>query len=306
VIEPEELAPRIAALRQALPQDGIRLACLFGSLAEGRPGRDVDLAVLFSDYRFERYIEILELARRILRVGSVDVTVLNQANAPLKLRALLEGRLLFAETATAHAEAVAEALFEYDDFRWFMAEYRRHLARRCQEGLSVADRRVDRERMEGHLSALDEAVAQLKRLQGRFASFEGFRSDVDTRELCVHYLRIALESVLDICRHFLAVVGVSLAELDTANLIELAGEKGLLEAAFAHRIRPPARGLPPGLEALWAGGWPGGGMAGMRNAIVHVYWRLDYQAIYRAVTEGLVDFDEFARQVREYLAKVEG
>jgi uncharacterized protein YutE (UPF0331/DUF86 family) len=134
--------------------------------------------------------------------------------------------------------------------------------------------------MERHLSVLDEAVAQLKRLQGRFTSFEEFRSDVDTRELCVHYLRIALESVLDICRHFLAVVGVSLVELDTTNLIELAGEKGLLEAAFAHRIR---------------------GMAGMRNAIVHVYWRLDYQAIYQAVTEGLQDLDEFARQVRAYL-----
>lgn len=141
-------------------------------------------------------------------------------------------------------------------------------------------KRVDPERVAGYLSALDEAVAHLQRLQGRFTSFEEFRSEVDTRELCVHYLRIALESVLDICRHFLAVVGVSLAEPDTTNLIELAGEKGLLGPAFARRIR---------------------GMAGMRNAIVRVYWRLDYQAIYQAVTEQLADFDEFARQVRIYL-----
>ena len=83
-------------------------------------------------------------------------------------------------------------------------------------------------RVETLLSTLDEAMGQLRRLGGRFASFEEFKADVDTRELCVHYLRIALESVLDVCRHFLAVVGVSLAELDTTNLIELAGEKGLL------------------------------------------------------------------------------
>jgi uncharacterized protein YutE (UPF0331/DUF86 family) len=139
---------------------------------------------------------------------------------------------------------------------------------------------VNRERVESYLSALDEAVMQLRRLGERFTSFEKFHLDVDTRELCVHYLRIALESVLDMCRHFLAVVGVSLAELDTTNLIELAGEKGLLEPAFAQRVR---------------------GMAGMRNAIVHVYWRLDYQAVYQAVTGGLADFDEFARQVRAYL-----
>jgi len=146
----------------------------------------------------------------------------------------------------------------------------------------VADRKMDWKRVEGYLSALDEAMAQLGRLQERFSSFEEFQSDVDTRELCIHYLRIALESVLDICRHFLAVVGISLSELDTTNLIELSGEKGLLDPTFARRIR---------------------GMAGMRNAIVHVYWRLDYQAIYRAVTEQLTDFDEFARQVRDYSDK---
>jgi predicted nucleotidyltransferase len=55
-IELEDLATRIAALGQALRQDGIRLVCLFGSLAEGRAGRDIDLAVLFSDYHFGRYI----------------------------------------------------------------------------------------------------------------------------------------------------------------------------------------------------------------------------------------------------------
>jgi len=280
VIEPQEIAPRIAALGQVLQRDGVRLVCLFGSLAGGWPGRDVDLAVLFSSYRFDRYVEVLELARRILRVDSVDVTVLNLASAPIQLRALLEGRVVYAEDETVWSEAVAEALFDYEDYRRFMAEYRPMLEERCEEGLSMAARKVDRERTEAYLSVLDEAVGHLQRLSGRFDSFETFQADVDTRELCVHYLRIALESVLDICRHFLATVGLSLAELDTTNLIELAGEKGLLDPAFAHKIR---------------------GMAGMRNAIVHVYWRLDYEAIHHAVTEGLRDLDEFARQVRTYL-----
>ena len=81
-----------------------------------------------------------------------------------------------------------------------------------------------------------------------------------------------------------AVVGVSLAELDTTNLIQLIGDKGLLEPTFARRIR---------------------GMARMRNAILHTYLRLDYEAIHRAVTEQLDDFDEFARQVRACLRRGE-
>jgi len=268
------------ALGQALREDGVRLLCLFGSLAAGRPGRDVDLAVLFRDYQFDHYIAILELARRVLGVGPIDVIVLNRASAPIRLQALLEGQVIYAEDETTWDKAVVEALFDYEDYQRFMMEYRPILENRCGEGLSVAPRRVNRERMESYLSTLDEAVGHLRRLGERFDSFTAFQADVDTRELCVHYLRIALESVLDICRHFLAVKGVSLSELDTTNLIELAGEKGLLEASFARRIR---------------------GMAGMRNAIVHVYWRLDYEAIYRAVTEGLRDLDEFARQVRAYI-----
>lgn len=76
------------------------------------------------------------------------------------------------------------------------------------------------------------------------------------------------------------MLGVSLTELDTTNLIELAGAKGLIEPAFARRIR---------------------GMTGMRNAIVHVYWQLDYEAIYRAITEQSANIDAFARQVRRYV-----
>lgn len=262
-------------------QDGIRLATLFGSTARGdETPRDVDVAVLFDSYSFDRYLALQEALCQALGTQQVDLVVLNRANAALQLNALLEGALLYARNPDEVGEFVTQALFDYDDYRRFKAEYERQFRERCQEGLSMAERRLSRERVQALLSTLDEAVGQLQRLRARFATFEEFHADVDTRELCVHYLRIALEAVLDVCRHFLAVVGVSLTELDTTNLIVLAGEKGLLEPGFARRIR---------------------GMAGMRNAIVHIYWQLDYQAIYRAVTDELVDFDEFARQVQGYL-----
>ncbi len=275
-----EIQPRLETLKTDLAKRDIRVACLFGSILTQPLARDVDLAVWFRDYTFEKYLETWEAACRALATRLLDLVVLDHANAPLKLRALLEGQLLFAETPSTPAEMITEALFEYEDYRRFMAEYRPYLDMRCEKGLSMAPRRMDRNRIESYLSTLDGAVAQLRRLGGRFSSFEEFHRDVDTRELCVHYLRIALESVLDVCRHFLAVAGVSLVELDTTNLIELAGDKGLLDPTFARRIR---------------------GMAGMRNAIVHVYWKLDYRAIYQASTAQLTDFDDFARQVRTYL-----
>ncbi len=280
-----EVENRREILSRALAAHDVQLACLFGSTvdqpsAQDVAARDVDLAVLFRTYSFENYLDAFEAACQALGTRRADLVVLNRANALLTLRALLTGVLLFAETPTIWTDAVTEALKAYDDYSYFLGHYRQLLDQRCREGLSVSERRIDPQRVEGHLSTLDEAVNHLRRLRQRFTSFDEFRTDVDTRELCVHYLRIALESVLDICRHFLAVAGVSLAEFDTTNMIDLAGEKGLLDVAFAQRIR---------------------GIAGMRNAIVHVYWRLDYAEIYRVVTEQLVDFDEFARQTQHIL-----
>jgi predicted nucleotidyltransferase len=100
-----EIVGRLDALSQVLARDGVRLACLFGSLLEQPQARDVDLAVWFSEYSFERYLETLEAACRALKTRRVDLVVLNRANALLKLCALLEGKLVFAETPMALAEA---------------------------------------------------------------------------------------------------------------------------------------------------------------------------------------------------------
>ncbi len=61
-----EIERRLDDLSRALASDGIRLACLFGSVLEGSPARDIDLAVLFREYRFDKYLEMLEAACRAL------------------------------------------------------------------------------------------------------------------------------------------------------------------------------------------------------------------------------------------------
>ncbi len=276
-----EVEQRRETLSSAFAAHDVQLASLFGSTVDQPSARDVDLAVWFRSYSFENYLAVFEAACQALGTRQIDIVVLNRTNPLLTLRALLTGVVLYAATPTVWTDIVAEALRAYDDYSHFLSHYRLLLDQRCREGLSVAERRLDPLRIESHLSTLDEAVSHLRLLGQRFTAYDEFRADVDTRELCVHYLRIALESVLDICRHFLAVMGVSLAEFDTTNMIDLVGEKGLLDIPFAQRIR---------------------GMAGMRNAIVHVYWRLDYTEIYRVITEQLVDFDEFARQTRRMLS----
>jgi hypothetical protein len=120
--------------------------------------RDVNVAVLFESYDFDRYLALQESLCQVLGTQRVDLVVLNWANAALKLNALLERVLLYASDATEAEELIAQALFEYDDYRRFNAEYQAEFGRRCQEGLSMAERRLNRERVDALLSALDGAM----------------------------------------------------------------------------------------------------------------------------------------------------
>lgn len=265
----------------------IGLAFLFGSTVEESPlpPGDLDVAGLFLNYDFPGYLRALEELSVLTRRRDVDLVALNLCSPALKMEALTKGILLYSRDDEIFARFAVNTFFDYEDYLYFKREYQACWQKRAREGLLLAGRLLNRERVETCLSQMDQAVQRINDLRKRFSSYEEFMLDLDTRELCVHHLRIALESVLDVCRHFLAVKGVALSEYDTTRLIELAGEKGLLEGGFARRIR---------------------GMAGMRNAIVHVYWRLDYQAIYDAVTRELADFEEFARQVTLYLFNEQG
>lgn len=218
-------------------ENGVKLAILFGSTLESETPGDGDIAVLFNNYSFYTYLDTYEGLCTLLKTRNIDLVVLNRSNAAIKLEAYIKGILLFEADGETFTEAIAQSLFEHEEYRFFKREYLSNFRQRNKDGLSMFERRLNRERIETYLSRLDEAVAELRNLINRISSFEDFKGNVDVRELCVHHLRIALECVLDVCRHFLAVKGVSLADIDTTNFIELSGEKELIPYEFVRKIR---------------------------------------------------------------------
>ncbi|MBI5167597.1 MAG: DUF86 domain-containing protein [candidate division NC10 bacterium] len=276
----EEILQNQGNLERLFSQERVIAAYLFGSLLEGFSVADADIAVLFEKYSFSDYERLYEALCRLFKADNIDLLPLNRAPFPLKRRILLGGLPLYEATPEITLQFKEQVLAEQEDHYYLARMVGAELKKRIKGGLDMLSLRLDRERVEAYLSKLGEVGGELARKRKDFSSFEEFMNKQDQRELCVHYLRIALECVLDICRHFVAVKGVSLMEIDTTNLIELAGEKGLIPPEFAKKIR---------------------GMAGMRNAIVHVYWKLDYGAIFEMVTERLKDFQEFSQFVFAYL-----
>jgi uncharacterized protein YutE (UPF0331/DUF86 family) len=184
------------------------------------------------------------------------------------------------------------------------------------EGL-MKERKINIQRVDTFLKNLKEALMDIQRLISQVESIEEFVSPdrKDVRNLSVHHLRIALESVLDISRHIIAVKGFGIADLETENIINILGKNGVIPYQFSQKMR---------------------GMAGMRNAIVYVYpvrnnasllcsgitfqnnsngvecqagisngvyWNLDYGTIFETVKNRLADFEDFARYIMEYVEK---
>ncbi|MFW6111124.1 MAG: type VII toxin-antitoxin system HepT family RNase toxin [Thermoproteota archaeon] len=57
-------------------------------------------------------------------------------------------------------------------------------------------------------------------------------------------------------------------------------ERGVVSPDLAHRLAAAAR---------------------LRNLLVHRYWEIDDQKVYNSVKEGLEDFQEFVKQVRNLM-----
>lgn len=118
-------------IRQVLNQHGgIRLAILFGSLAQGRaaPQSDLDLAVLMAaPLSAETKMALIgDLSQATGR--SVDLVDLRMAGEPLLGQILKHGVRLFGSDSD-HAELIKRHLFEEADF---MPYRRRILAERRQ------------------------------------------------------------------------------------------------------------------------------------------------------------------------------
>ena len=102
--------------------------------------------------------------------------------------------------------------------------------------------------------------------------------------LSMRYLVIQLvEAAASICLHLLLEIFDERASSLPGCFARL-GERGFLPEDLARKLASAAR---------------------LRNLLVHRYWAIDDRRVYESVKEGLRDFEEFVRLVRERLRGLE-
>jgi len=106
-----------------------------------------------------------------------------------------------------------------------------------------------------------------------------FLRDFTKVESAKHLLQNSIESCLDIAHHFIADGGYRNPE-DSYDAFVVLNEEKILPGDFMPTLRK---------------------MVSFRNRVVHIYWDVDDEAVYRVVQEDLNDFDRFAALIADYL-----
>lgn len=127
---PSDIGERLTRLEGLFRARGVRLAYLFGSLARGGGGDDVDLAVLMGR---GSALELFGDLVRVLGTDRVDVVDLWRASPLLRYHVVKSGVVLFRESAEAENDFELAAIRAYRDTRYRRAlqdGYLRERARR--------------------------------------------------------------------------------------------------------------------------------------------------------------------------------
>jgi len=135
----------------------------------------------------------------------------------------------------------------------------------------------DADRMLKLVSQMREAVNRLRVL--RECERSVFVRDPDKSGSAKYHLIVAIESAIDMCNHLISRNGYRAPD-DYADTFAVLGEQGAFEQGFLERLKEMAR---------------------FQNRLVHLYWEIDENQVYRILQERLGDFKVFLDRLATFL-----
>jgi uncharacterized protein YutE (UPF0331/DUF86 family)/predicted nucleotidyltransferase len=272
---PRDVGEKLQAIAQSLLAfPGLNALWIFGSYARGEatPLSDVDIAYLAmpgvrdpQSWDARLYHDLSSL------LETDEITLVNLAEAPptLACRVLREGRLLSCRDPRGVADLTEGVLGKFPEARRIIEDE--------LQGETGATMEIDREKVLAQLRLLEADLRRLREKAG--LTEENYLADLDAQDVVMRRFQTAVESCVNIGNHFIARLRLRLAE-DYATVFAILGDEGILTRELADRL---------------------GELARFRNLLVHMYWRVDHQQVFRAMPERIRMLEEFQAQIRRFL-----
>jgi uncharacterized protein YutE (UPF0331/DUF86 family) len=122
-------------------------------------------------------------------------------------------------------------------------------------------------------SAAKKHIARARSLSGQ--SLEAFLEDLDTQDIALFNLQLAIQHCIDIAAHIISSQGLAVPG-STNEMFYCLEENGYLDRELVEKM----------VKA-----------SGLRNLIVHEYGKLDLEMIYEIIRHDIRDLDDFLKAV---------
>ncbi len=120
---------------------------------------------------------------------------------------------------------------------------------------------------------IEESITRLEEIKKK--TKEGFLNDRDEQDIASYRLLIAIEAALNLCYHVAAKRLKKVPE-EYAECFAILSDAGIIPADLSERLQKTAR---------------------FRNLLVHMYWKIDYGAVYEIIQNNLMDLRHFSEVV---------
>ena len=126
---------------------------------------------------------------------------------------------------------------------------------------------------------MDESLRKLRSLSK--LSEDEFLSHYEKIDTSKYNFIVAIEAIIDICNRIISKRELGFPQ-DYSDVIKLMSQEGVLEGDLVGRL----------VE-----------MVKFRNMLVHNYWKIENERLYKYLKENLGDFEAFKEAIRKYLKK---
>ena len=278
-LKPQSLEGLLATLYHSLSSfKEVSFAYFFGSAARGGAYRDIDVAVYLipcatSSYkRFKLAMRIGRMIENALFIRrEVDVRILNEAPLSFQYEVMRTGLLIFQRKKHHRIRYEGRLLSRYLDYQpvW-SALINQYFKEDCSMEQQIE--------LFQHFQEMDEALADWERYRGNITE-EAIRTNRDTRNMVMHAMLISIQSCIDIANHLIA----------RENLRRPTTYREAFEILTEASVIPQELG-----EEL-------ADLAGFRNVLVHIYWRIHLQRVYEILQSGLTPLRQFRNDISQLL-----
>lgn len=127
---------------------------------------------------------------------------------------------------------------------------------------------------------IEDSLTRLDRIRHGL-SRDQFLNDRDAQDIASYRLLVAIEAALALCYHVTAKRLRRVPE-EYAECFKILAEGGIISEELSLRLQKAAR---------------------FRNMLVHVYWKVDYGAVFDVLNDSLADLRAFSREIVNSLSR---